>query len=226
MASQSHHNLPPPVPYTRLNVEDAVIIAVDYQEGLFNLARDILPAKLKSGLLCHASLATLFNIPIILTTTDDKGPNGPIIREIREMHPDAPFVRRIGEVNAFDNPEFRDALKATGRKQVVIGALLTEVCATFLALSLRAEGYDVWANLQGSASAEKEISDHAYARMRDAGVHVLDSLAISMEMMRDWRNTPGAAEVLPWMDKYVPSYGSLARAHLAAVSKAKEENEE
>jgi hypothetical protein len=49
--------------------------------------------------------------------------------------------------------------------------------------------------------------------MHDAGVHVLDALSIAMEMMRDWRNVPGAAEVLPWMDEYVPSYGLLARAH-------------
>jgi nicotinamidase-related amidase len=101
---------------------------VDYQEGLFNLARDILPQKLKSGLLCHSSLANLFNIPIILTTTDDKGPNGPIIREIQEMHPQVTVIRRTGEVNAFDNAEFREALRKTGRKQVIIGALLTEVC--------------------------------------------------------------------------------------------------
>jgi hypothetical protein len=51
------------------------------------------------------------------------------------MHPDAPFVRRVGEVNAFDNPEFRSALKSTGRKQVIIGALLTEVC-TFTQLGI------------------------------------------------------------------------------------------
>lgn len=57
--------------------------------------------------------------------------------------------------------------------------------------------------------------------MRDAGVHVLDSLSIAMEMMRDWRNTPGAAEVLPWMDEYVPSYGLLARAHMSATKNAK-----
>lgn len=56
--------------------------------------------------------------------------------------------------------------------------------------------------------------------MHAAGVHVLDALAICMEMMRDWRNTPGAAEVLPWMDEYVPSYGSLARAHVASTSSA------
>ncbi|KAH8894650.1 Isochorismatase hydrolase [Thozetella sp. PMI_491] len=212
--------LPPPVPYIRLDANDAVLIAVDYQEGLFNLVRDVLPPRLKPNLLCHAALAKIFNLPVILTTTADTGPNGPIIQEIREMHPDATFVRRAGEVNAFDNPEFRAALKATGRKQVIIGALLTEVCTTFLALSLRAEGYDVWANLQGSASAEKEFSDHAYSRLRDAGVHILDSLGIAMEMMRDWNGTPGAREVMPWIDQYVPSYGFLARAYRAAITDA------
>jgi hypothetical protein len=86
------------------------------------------PQKLKSNLLCHASLASLFGLPVILTTTADTGPNGPIIKEIRDMHPDAPFIRRVGEVNAFDNPDVRAALAATGRKQVIVGALLTEVC--------------------------------------------------------------------------------------------------
>jgi hypothetical protein len=94
---------------------------------------------------------------------------------------------------------------------------------TFLALSLRAEGYDVWANIQGSASAEKETSDYAYRRMGEAGVQILDSLSIAMELMRDWRNVPGAAEVLPWMDTYVPSYGLLARAHVAATENARAE---
>lgn len=91
---------------------------------------------------------------------------------------------------------------------------------TFPALSLRAEGYDVWANVQGSGSAEQAFSDHAYHRMRGAGVHVLDTLSIAMELMRDWRNTPGAAEALPWMDTYVPSYGLLARAHTSATKSA------
>jgi hypothetical protein len=101
----------------------------------------------------------------------------------------------------------------------------TFVGTTFLALSLRAEGYDVWASIHGSASAEKEISDHAYNRMRGAGVHILDSLSMAMEMMRDWRNVPGAAEVLPWMDQFVPSYGLLARAHVSATKNAVAEAE-
>ena len=89
---------------------------------------------------------------------------------------------------------------------------------TFPALSLRAEGYDVWANIHGSGSADKEISDHAYERMRHAGVHVLDSLSIAMELMRDWRNAP--KDIMPFLEQYVPSYGMLGSAHAAATNQA------
>jgi hypothetical protein len=105
---------------------------------------------------------------------------------------------------------------------------LTKTCTgtTFPALSLRADGYDVWANIHGSGSADKDTSDCAYHRMRQAGVHVLDSLSIAMEMMRDWRNTPGGPEVLLFMDQYVPSYGLLGRAHASATGKVLVEAEE
>ncbi len=56
-----------------------------------------------------------------------KGPNGPITKEILDMHPNAPIIRRNGEVNAWDNPDFRKAVEATGKKQVIIGGIVTDV---------------------------------------------------------------------------------------------------
>jgi len=56
------------------------------------------------------------------------GPNGPLPKEIIEMYPNAPLIRRNGEVNAWDNPDFRKAVEATGRKQVILGGIVTEVC--------------------------------------------------------------------------------------------------
>jgi nicotinamidase-related amidase len=56
------------------------------------------------------------------------GPNGPLPKEIVEMHPDAPYIRRNGEVNAWDNAEFKAAVEATGKKQVIIAGITTEVC--------------------------------------------------------------------------------------------------
>jgi hypothetical protein len=51
-----------------------------------------------------------------------------MLKEITEMHPNAPFIRRNGEVNAWDNPDFRKAVEATGRKQIILGGIVTEVC--------------------------------------------------------------------------------------------------
>ena len=57
------------------------------------------------------------------------GPNGPLPKEILEMYPDAPLIKRQGEVNAWDNPEFRAAVQATGKKQVIMAGIVTDVCA-------------------------------------------------------------------------------------------------
>jgi hypothetical protein len=56
------------------------------------------------------------------------GPNGPLPKEIIEMYPKAPLIKRNGEVNAWDNPDFRAAVEATGRKQIILGGIVTEVC--------------------------------------------------------------------------------------------------
>jgi hypothetical protein len=87
----------------------------------------------------------------------------------------------------------------------------------FLALSLRAEGYSVWANVEASGTTTSLIRDTANDRMQNAGVQLVSLFSIVCDLMRDWRNTPGAAEVLPWLDQYMPVYGYLARGHAAAI---------
>ena len=94
---------------------------------------------------------------------------------------------------------------------------MTDVCTAFLALSLRAEGYTVFANVEGFGTTTALNRDTANSRMEKAGVHLVSLFAIIGDLMRDWRNTPGAAEVLPYLDKYLPGFGMLARGHGAAV---------
>jgi hypothetical protein len=87
----------------------------------------------------------------------------------------------------------------------------------FLALSLRAEGYSVWANVEASGTTTELIRDVSNQRMMAAGVNVVSNFAIVCDLMRDWRNTPGATEVFPYLDQYFPAYGYVARAHAAAI---------
>jgi len=203
--------------YERLDKNNAMLLVVDHQVGLFHLVRDYSPEEYKNNIIAHAAIGKAFNLPTILTTSAENGPNGPLVKEIADMHPTAPFIRRNGEVNAWDNPDFRKAVEATGKKQVIIGGIVTDVCTAFLALSLREAGYTVFANAEASGTVNKRVADDANERMRSAGVHVCSMFAIAADLMKDWRNGPGALELLPFFDKYFPIYGFVARGHLAAV---------
>ncbi|EHL01854.1 Isochorismatase-like hydrolase [Glarea lozoyensis ATCC 20868] len=203
--------------FVRLNKTDAALLVVDHQIGLSALVRDYEPAAYRQNIIAHAALGNLFNLPTILTTSAESGPNGRLPKEITDLHPTAPFIKRNGEVNAWDNPEFKAAVKATGKKQIILAGIVTEVCTAFLALSLRAEGYEVFANTDASGTFNDKLAADANRRMEAAGVHLMGMFGIAMDLMRDWRNTPGSAEVLPFMDKYLVPYSLVARAHGDAI---------
>lgn len=87
----------------------------------------------------------------------------------------------------------------------------------YLALSLRAEGYTVFANTEASGTFSKDLAADANRRMENSGVILMGMFSVVMDLMRDWRNTPGSATVLPFLDTYLPAYGYIARAHEGAV---------
>ncbi|KAF7503424.1 hypothetical protein GJ744_003754 [Endocarpon pusillum] len=203
--------------FERLDKNNAVLLVVDHQIGLAQLVRDFTPTEFWNNVLAHAALGNLFNLPTVMTTSAETGPNGYLPREIVEMHPNAPLIRRNGEVNAWDNPEFRAAVEATGKRQVILAGIVTEVCTAFLALSLREAGYSVWANTDASGTFTPRLADEANRRMEQAGVHLMGMFGIVGDLMRDWRNTPGGAEVFPYLDTYLKAFSITARAHGGAV---------
>ncbi|KAJ8099567.1 Isochorismatase-like protein [Lipomyces tetrasporus] len=205
------------VPFERLDKNDTLLLVLDLQVGLYNLARDWDPTLYYNNLIAHAALGQLFDLPVVLTTSAQQGPNGPLPKEILEMYPDAPLIERQGEVDAWDNAEFRKAVRAAGKSQIIVAGITTDVCTTFLALSLRAEGYSVWANVEASGTTTELIRDVSNMRMEAAGVKLVSLFSIVCDLMRDWRNTPGSKEVLPWLNQYYPVYGMVARGHAAAI---------
>ena len=99
---------------------------------------------------------------MVLTTSVETGPNGPLPKEILEMYPNAPYIKRTGEVDAWDNVDFKKAVKALGKNQLIIAGITTDVCVAQLALSLRAEGYHVAVNLEASGTFNQRVADAAY----------------------------------------------------------------
>jgi nicotinamidase-related amidase len=194
-----------------------MLLIIDLQEGLYQLARDWDATLYRDNMMAHSALGLAFDIPVVMTTSAQGGPNGPLPQEILDMYPNAPLIMRQGEVDAWDNADFREAVRAANKSQIIMAGIVTDVCTTFLALSLRAEGYSVWANIEASGTTTELIRDVSNDRMVNAGVNVVSLFSIVCDLMRDWRATPGAETLFGWLDKYLPAYGYVARAHRAAI---------
>lgn len=203
--------------YVRLNKEDAVVLLVDHQAGLLSLVRDIEPDKFKNNILALAESAKYFNLPTILTTSFEDGPNGPLIPELVEMFPNAPFIARPGQINAWDNEKFVKAIKATGKKQLIIAGVVTEVCVAFPALSALEEGYDVFVVTDASGTFNQITRDAAWERMIANGAQMMSWFGVACELHRDWRNDVEGLGAL--FAKYISDYKNLMTSYAMQNSK-------
>ena len=79
-------------------------------------------------MIAHAAIAKVFDIPIVLTTSAENGPNGPLPIEISSLYPKAPIIRRNGEVDAWDNTDFKAAVRAQNKSQIILAGITTDVC--------------------------------------------------------------------------------------------------
>lgn len=203
-------------PYTRLNRDDATMLLVDHQTGLLSLVRDIDPDKFKTNVLATAAAARYFKLPTVLTTSFQDGPNGPIVPELKDMFPDAPFIARPGQINAWDNEDFVAAVKATGRKQLIIAGVVTEVCVAFPALSAIEAGYEVFVVTDASGTFNEMTRHSAWSRMQAAGVQLLTWFGAACELHRDWRNDIDGLGAL--FSAHIPDYRNLIHSHAALTA--------
>ena len=194
-------------PYRRLDKNDAAVLLVDHQAGLLSLVRDIGPDTFKNNVLALADTAKYFKLPTILTTSFENGPNGPLVPELKQIFPEAPFIPRPGQINAWDNEDFVKAVKATGKKQLIIAGVVTEVCVAFPALSAIAEGYDVFVVTDASGTFNELTRQSAWNRMAEAGVQLMTWFGLACELHRDWRNDVEGLGTL--FSNHIPDYRNL-----------------
>src|SRR5512139_2267205 len=204
--------------YTRLAKDAAACLLVDHQSGLISLVQDFSPGEFKNNVLALAACARYFKLPTILTTSFENGPNGPLVPELKELFPDAPYIARPGNINAWDNEEFVKAVRATGKKQLLIAGIVTEVCVAFPALSAREEGYEVFVVTDASGTFNKTTRDAAWARMTQAGCQLMNWFAVACELHRDWRNDIEGLGTL--LSNHLPSYRCLITSYMAGRNAA------
>ncbi|ASR91088.1 MAG: hydrolase [Alcaligenes faecalis] len=203
-------------PYKRLDKDQAAVLLVDHQTGLLSLVRDIDPDKFKNNVLALADLAKYFNLPTILTTSFEEGPNGPLVPELKEAFPDVPYIARPGQINAWDNADFVKAIKATGKKQLIIAGVVTEVCVAFPALSALEEGFDVFVVTDASGTFNELTRHSAWDRMSAAGAQLMTWFGVACELHRDWRNDVEGLGAL--FSNHIPDYRNLINSHTKFTS--------
>ena len=198
-------------PYVRLDKDNAAVLLVDHQTGLLSLVRDIDPDKFKNNVLALSDLASYFKLPTILTTSFEDGPNGPLVPELVQAHPKAPFIPRPGQINAWDNEDFVKAVKATGKKQLIVAGVVTEVCVSFPVLSALAEGYDVFVITDASGTFNEMTQKAAWSRMEQAGAQLMTWFGAACELHRDWRNDIEGLGAL--FGNHIPDYRNLINSY-------------
>ncbi|CAI1926978.1 isochorismate family cysteine hydrolase YcaC [Serratia plymuthica] len=197
--------------YKRLDKDQAAVLLVDHQAGLLSLVRDIDPDRFKNNVLALGDLAKYFNLPTILTTSFEEGPNGPLVPELKAQFPDAPFIPRPGQINAWDNDDFVKAVKATGRKQLIIAGVVTEVCVAFPALSALSEGFEVFVVTDASGTFNELTRQSAWSRMEAEGAQLMTWFGVACELHRDWRNDVEGLGAL--FSNHIPDYRNLMTSY-------------
>ncbi|NBN64806.1 isochorismatase family protein [Microvirga tunisiensis] len=199
----------------RLSAIDAALLLIDHQAGIMQLVHDYGPAEFRSNVLALAKVGLAFGLPTILSSSYETGPNGPIIPELLALFPDAPVIRRPGQISAWDNSDFVDAVKATGRRKLIMAGVTTDVCLAFPAMQAAAEGYQVYGVIDASGAHDFATQSMAVQRLVAHGVTPVTWLMVAAELQRDWRE-PTAEATARVFHEHLLNYGMLIDGHAAS----------
>ncbi len=182
---------PGPAPPEPVSPHNAVLLLVDQQQGLFSRIHE--PEQTRRNLVALARCAQLLGIPAVLTTALAAGPNGPQLKELTETFVGHKIIDRT-LINAWQDDRVHDAIVRTGRKKVIIAGTGLDVCAQLPALTSATEGYDAYVVVDACGRFEPEPSVATISRLTQAGVALVNTRVVVLEMMADNAH-PKATEI-------------------------------
>ncbi|MFI6574738.1 isochorismatase family protein [Nocardiopsis sp. NPDC050513] len=171
--------------HTPLTDDNAAVLLVDHQIGLFTGVRDIAVAELKHNVTSLAKAAQRLGLPTVVTTTSADSMWGPLVPELREVLPQDLKVIDRSTVNAWNDDRVRSAVEATGRSKLIIAGISLEVCAAFPAISASAAGYDAYVAVDACGTFSQTKRETGLLRLLQAGVIVSDYASLAVEVLAD-----------------------------------------
>lgn len=185
---------------------DSALLLVDHQVGTMKLIRNLPLERVTANTLALAKTAKVFGLPTVLTSSQETLFQGPLLPELAALLPTeyAARVKRAGIVNAWDDPNFAAAVKATGRKNLILAGVTTDVCVVFPAISAVRAGYNVQVVLDAGGSPYELSEDTSRRRIENEGVVLTATNTLMAELAQDWSTPHGEqlkgvlfGEVLP-----------------------------
>lgn len=176
-----------------LRPEDSILLLIDHQPYQFANLHSHEPTMISNNVIGLAKAAKVFNVPTVLTTVvEERG--GHIIKGLQDVFPEQKPIDRTF-INTWEDPNVTNVVKKSGRKQLVLAALWTEICLAMPAIQALGEGYDVFIVTDASGGVSAEAHDMAVRRMVQAGAVPITWMAVMAEWQRDWAREKSAFQI-------------------------------
>jgi nicotinamidase-related amidase len=176
-----------------LTPQNSALLIIDYQPLQVSSVASMDRRDLVLNITAVTRLAKLFRLPIVLSTVNVKAKGSePTIHQLRELFPDVPELDRT-TINAWEDQEFVRAVKATGRKKLIMTALWTEACLSFPGLDALKDGYDVYMVADAVGGTSTQAHEAALRRLEQAGAKPISWVQLACELQRDWARADTAA---------------------------------
>lgn len=170
-----------------LTPQNAALVVIDFQPVQVASIMSMERRELVANVVAVAKAAKLFGLPIVLSTVNvSTGLNSPTIRQLVDVLGDVEPIDRTS-INAWEDEDFVAAVKATGRRKLIMVALWTEVCLAFPALDALAEGFDVYPVVDAVGGTSVAAHRAGLARIAQAGARPITWIQLACELQRDWR---------------------------------------
>jgi nicotinamidase-related amidase len=201
----------PQAPFT---AEDSALILIDHQLGTMQLIKTLDVDQVKRNAIALAKAANILGLPVVLTSSQEDHLQGPLMPELAELLPE-PFERRVqraGIVNAWNDADFKAAVEATGRRNLIMGGVTTDVCLVYPSISAVEEGYRVQAVMDVSGSPFELSEFTSRARMMENGVILTATNTVIAELAQDWSTPHGEELIRLLFTDVLPSVEPVKRA--------------
>ena len=190
-----------------LTPDNAVIAFIDYQPEQYAGVGSMPHEELVANVTLLGHVATAFGLPVVLSTVYVQHGMGATNQELREALPGVEEIDRTS-MNSWEDPDFRAAVEATGRRKLIIAGLWTEVCVAFPALDALREGYEVYVVADAIGGVSTTAHESAMRRMVQAGVAPITVLSLACELQRDW-GRPDADRLRRILREYFAAHRAL-----------------